>query len=343
MVDTLAFLKNDYTEEEIHKLIDEINAYVTFFGGYGATLLKTTNAAIYREKKEDFEVPEEIVLGKLSEDMLAIQQKLDEKKDTSPDEFLKLLSSSECNELMKARDVIIDSYLTEHGGYSITEYEPNKYVINARLNVGAHRDLASLLENMGIEYTDIVQWWGDEFDQNTAFVFINYEPKEIEMNTYNFWLADTYTDEEIEDMQSKLTKVIKQIRYGIYSVHHSALRFTSDVVVKVPVLDEYKKFRAFESNLFSELWEKAMSSGEADEKKWHEVNGTVEKEAAAYCDTHHIFDERAIKQGQIVLPIHILDADIDEVKSIIEIAGYSLAFYSLDDYNCMAEIDFEHF
>lgn len=46
MVDTLAFLKNDYTEEEIHKIIDEVNSYVSFFGGYGATLLKTTNAAI---------------------------------------------------------------------------------------------------------------------------------------------------------------------------------------------------------------------------------------------------------------------------------------------------------
>ena len=341
MVDTLAFLKNDYTEEEIHKIIDEVNSYVSFFGGYGATLLKTTNAAIYREKKEGFEVPEDFIIGKLSADMLAIQKKFDEKRKSSSDDFIEFMSSSECNELMKARGEIADNYLTEHDGYNLTEYEPNKYVINARLNMTAGSLYERLLENMGIETTDIVHWWSDEFDQNTAFEFIKYEPKEIETNRYNFWLADTYTDEEVEDLQNTLSKSLEHIRYGIYDID-SANRSTSAAVIKVPVLDEYKKLEEFKRRLNSELWKKAMASGEPNKEMYLEIEQVLDKETAAYCKAHRIFDEREIKQGQIVLSILIVDEDIDAVKNVIASAGCALAFYSLDDYDCMKEIDLEY-
>lgn len=342
MVDTLAFLKNDYTEEEIHKIIDEVNSYVSFFGGYGATLLKTTNAAIYREKKEGFEVPEDFIVGKLSADMLAIQRKYDEKKDASSDERMDFLCSSECNELLQARGVIADSYLAEHDGFNVKEYEPNKYVINARLNMGAYRNLARLLENMGVEYTDIVQWWSNEFDQNTAFEFIKYEPKEIETSRYNFWLVDTsYTDEDVENLQNTVSKSLEHIRYGLYDID-GAQRVTSAAVIKVPISDEYKKFKEFEHRLNSELWKEAMASGEPNKEMYLEIEQALGKESAAYCETHHIYDEREIKQGQIILSLLIVDEDIEAVKDAIEGAGYALAFYSLDDYDCMQGIDLEY-
>ena len=104
------------------------------------------------------------------------------------------------------------------------------------------------------------------------------------------------------------------------------------------IYDEYKKFKNYVHELNYELWKKATDSEEPDEKMYFEIKQVLEKESAAYCKTHRIFDEREIKQGQIVLPIHVLEADVDEVATIIENAGYSLAFYSLDDYNCMKEI-----
>ena len=38
----------------------------------------------------------------------------------------------------------------------------------------------------------------------------------------------------------------------------------------------------------------------------------------------------------------IVDEDIDAVKNVIASAGCALAFYSLDDYDCMKEIDLEY-
>lgn len=341
MVDTLAFLKKDYTEEEIHNLIDEINTYVTFFGGYGAAIMKTTDAAIYREKKDDFEIPEDIIISKLSADMLVIQQILDEKEKESREAFYKFMSSEECKELMKARNEIADNYLLEHGGYNIRKYEPNKYVINARLNMGAYKDLASLLENMGIEYADIVHWWNDEFDQETAFEYPQYEPKQLEMHTYNYWMLESYSDDEMEDVLSALTDALKQTRYGLYHLSNCALRATSNTIVKVPVLDEYKKFKMYERKVRSELMDDVISSGKFDDKKFRKVETAVKKEADKYCKTHHIFDERTINQGQIVLQFSIIDEDAESVRETIENAGYSLAFYSIYDYESMADENFE--
>ncbi len=340
MVDTLAFLKNDYSAEEIHKIIDEVNSCVCLFGGYGATLLKTTNATVYRAKKEGVEVPNEEFVGKLSAKMLVIQQKLNS-KSSSYDEYMKFLASSEGKELTEARNAIADKYLREHDGYDIIEYAPNKYVINARLNSGAYKSLANLLENMGIEYSDIVQWWSNEFDENTAFEFIDYEPQMFEQCRFNFGFSETYSDAEIENIEKNINKALGKIRYGLYSVDtHDFLRASSDTVVKVPILDEYRKLLEFRNGVLKDVEKKAKDSGHQIDN-WSEIENLLNNETDTYCKTHHVFDEAKVMQGKTVLQIHIIIEDLEKVKSIIESFGYSLAFCGLNGYKSLSTDSFE--
>lgn len=74
------------------------------------------------------------------------------------------------------------------------------------------------------------------------------------------------------------------------------MRASSDAVIKVPIYDEYKKFKNYVHELNSELWKKATDSEEPDEKMYFEIKQVLEKESAAYCKTHRIFNEREIKQ-----------------------------------------------
>ena len=75
MVDTLAFLSKDYSEEEIHEIVDKVDTYVRFFGGDYAYLLKTNENTVYYGYIEDFEVPKEVVLEKISPEYRDLYEK----------------------------------------------------------------------------------------------------------------------------------------------------------------------------------------------------------------------------------------------------------------------------
>ena len=121
-------------------------------------------------------------------------------------------------------------------------------------------------------------------------------------------MADIHTDDEIECMMDALAKALQKSRYGVYHLSYGGIRCASfDTTVKVPLIDEYKKFMCFQSDLNAELLEKAMAEGEPDENTWAKIRGILEKEKATYQETRQIFEEKEIKKGQMVLPVYIVD------------------------------------
>ncbi len=344
MVDTLAFLKNDYTEEEIQKIVHEIETYVEFFGGYSATILKTTDNTVYRTVKEGFEIPQDAIVGKLPADMFEFFQKLNN-SDMSYEEFNKLQRSTEYREFSKTWKVLANDYILKHNGYNIKKFTPNKYVINARLNVGAYKRLARLLDDMGIEYTDIVQWWGDEFDENTAFQWIDsgfdINSKYAESEIYNFWFVEDYTNDEIMEMYATLEKAFRNVRYGLYEENYNLYRATSDTVIEIPILSEYKKFISYEEKLFAEIRNDPNHLNFGDEK-WLEKERIKDEKIATYRNTHHIYNKRKIEQGQIVLRLVVLCEDFDAVKNTIQNAGYTILFDNIACDTWLSNDDFEH-
>lgn len=171
MVNTLVFLKNDYSEKEIYDIIDKINAYVCFFGGDNAQLLKTTDNTVLYEEIEDFKVPREILMEHLSPEELSLYDEFvryDEHldADVSMEEYQEFEESEKYDDIIDKVYSIKQKYCKKNGGYKMTQFEPNKYVILARLKPGTQKDLDTLLRSMNIETTAMVAWLNGEFNIN---------------------------------------------------------------------------------------------------------------------------------------------------------------------------------
>lgn len=216
MVDTLALLKNDYTEAEAFKLLDEINTYIYLLGGDGAHLLKSTENMIYYVEKEDFIIPIEVIKKKISPEFHDIYDEVIRPFEAK--EYTKIpdvADEEKISALLEEYCLLSRQYREENGGYETTKFEPNKYVIIARLTSGAWQDFEGLLNKMGVNFIETFHWYEDEF-RDDAFVKIDYEPKNIPIVNYFFWLKDSMSKEQFKDCSEKLINELECIRYGLY-------------------------------------------------------------------------------------------------------------------------------
>lgn len=134
MVDTLAFLKNDYTEDEAKKLLVKISPLCEELDTDYTLLLRTTQDIKVQE------LIEEVCMkaGKHHYDFLC--------------EYGDVIGNEK-----------YEQYLHEIGAYRFLDIPKGKYVILTRISIGAGRFFENLLISQSIPFISIAQWYGNEF------------------------------------------------------------------------------------------------------------------------------------------------------------------------------------
>jgi hypothetical protein len=342
MVDTLVFLKNDYSEKEIHDITDKINAYIRFFGGDYARLLKTTDNTIFYEEIEDFKVPREILMEHLSPEELSLYDEFvryDEHLDAnmSMEEYKKF---EEYAESEKYDDVIGEvyaikrMYCKKNGGYKTTRFEPNKYVILARLNAGTWKDLDILLQLMNIEATAMVHWWSEEFDEeDEPFEKVNYEPINIPTARYLFWLDNSISDEEYEASVNKLKENLKSYHYGLYiwDDDFRAFQAKKGFYAKRVIPKEYEKYDEFKFSCLIREIEKAKETENTNEEDFANSVDVVMQELRQYRQEHKMYERFRVAKGQKVIPLLLIMNDFDEIIGLFDKCGLRIHTVTMQD------------
>lgn len=339
MVDTLVFLKNDYSEKEIHDITDKLNAYIRFFGGDYARLLKTTDNTIFYEEIEDFKVPREILMEHLSPEELSLYDEFvryDEHLDAdiSMEEYEEIAESEKYEDVVGEVYAIKRMYCKKNGGYKTTRFEPNKYVILARLNAGTWKDLDILLQLMNIEATAMVHWWSEEFDEeDEPFEDTHYEPKNIPTMSYMFWLDKNITDEEYELAVSKLKEELKTYRYGLYiwGDYFSEYQAKKGFCAKRLIPEEYEKYKDFHYSCTIREIEKAKEAGEINDEYFANSVDIIMQELRKYREEHKMYENFRVAKGQKVIPLLLLMDDFDEVVGLFEKYGLHIHVATMKD------------
>ena len=339
MVDTLVFLKNDYSEKEIHDITDKINAYIRFFGGDYARLLKTTDNTIFYEEIEDFKVPREILMEHLSPEELSLYDEFvryDEHLDAdiSMEEYEEFAESEKYDVVVGEVYAIKRLYCKKNGGYKTTRFEPNKYVILARLNAGTWKDLDILLQLMNIEATAMVHWWSDEFDEeDEPFEKVNYEPVNIPTARYLFWLDNGISDEEYEASINKFKEELKAYHYGLYIWADDFRDFQAKkgFYAKRVIPKEYEKYDEFKFSCLIRQIEKAKKTEKCSEEDFANSFDVVMQELRQYRQEHKMHEKFRVTKGQKVIPLLLMMDDFVEIVDLFEKCGLPLYNATIED------------
>ena len=339
MVDTLVFLKNDYSEKEIHDITDKINAYIRFFGGDYARLLKTTDNTIFYEEIEDFKVPREILMEHLSPEELSLYDEFvryDEHLDAdiSMEEYEEFAESEKYDDVIGEVYAIKRMYCKKNGGYKTTRFEPNKYVILARLNAGTWKDLDILLQLMNIEATAMVHWWSEEFDEeDEPFKKVNYEPVNIPTARYLFWLDNGISDEEYEASINKFKEELKAYHYGLYIWDDDFRDFQAKkgFYSKRVIPKEYEKYDEFKFSCLIREIEKAKETGNTSEEDFANSIDVVMQELRQYRQEHKMYERFRVTKGQKVIPLLLIMNDLDEIIGLFDKCGLRIHTVTMQD------------
>ena len=166
MVNVIALLKKDYTEEEIYKIADQVNTWVNKeFNIYDVGILKTTDKAVYHENKDVMmKVPKEYIKAHMSVEGLELSKEEREVFNTMDNEAIRRFVSSDKGQKLYAEytDITI-KYYAENGNSVDHKIEPNKYALIAKSNFGALDIFEDILKKCKIDVTDIIVWENAEF------------------------------------------------------------------------------------------------------------------------------------------------------------------------------------
>ena len=170
MVDVVVFLKKDYTEKEIYKIADEVNARIRKYTVdiYDVMILKTTDKAVYHENKDSMmEVPAEYVEANLSVEGMKLSKEEDKVYRSRDNEAIRSFIKSDRGQKLHAEYIDITiKYYAENGNSVDHKIEPNKYVLTTRMNSGAFGEFKDILTKCKVAVSDIIFWEHAEFSPN---------------------------------------------------------------------------------------------------------------------------------------------------------------------------------
>lgn len=216
MHDALAFLKNNYTEEEAKTICQKVEAVLEFSGSYYTHLLKTTKDITYTSLKPEFRSQEKryklLMKFKAEQNVENINEILNE-------DFQKKF----------------DLYYKELGAYEEHTVPKDTYVLLSRINTGVEGTIATLLEKMTVPYYSVEGWWDDKFSESD-FIEIEVESLKDACKTLYFIIDGNYTKKGIVKLHDKLLSEIVSIGLASYRVYQNYLVKTpfelKDIVIK---------------------------------------------------------------------------------------------------------------